>query len=375
MADKIKLNDLSKREQLDILARCLLREATLAENKELSRQVCRVDYENKELRFGQIKNFFLCKDPERYGFGYALTKSRDYEVDHFSTMGALFNYVYRSEVKECLQDGIQFAEAIKLARNRVRDAGYRHFWEYDVTKGAWRETGPTSILTDDFRGSRTYSGHPLSAIRKRHIESIDEFKEVKQYIAETATQYMERCGASQLTINNILSYIDTLPTPEIKVKSTAKVKKATPKKDSFIVNIPPKEGYEELPSLDELEVGQEAYSKISPTGEFDGNGTPLGMLNGKYCYPDGSLYRGNKTYDEYRSVVNDLEKGLYFGSTRDIEEEEDYVAGSSKYNEEGYLLNDAGEPISEENGYSSSDVKETKKSPSQMTFEDFGMKL
>ncbi len=378
MSERTKLNDLPRQAQLDILARKYLIEYTTKINKEINKSVYRRDSYNTSSILSQIKNQFLCGTSDRYNVGYSTNPN--YELDRLSLTGALFYLKYKDGVSTRLKDDYSIDWSIGMAYADIKKAGYVPFWAYDYQRYAWRESFPSSVMNDDFSGNGPkFKGRPLSSVTKRAIASTEEFEEVIAYIKTKAEEYMTSRDCDQGTIDSILAFVDTLPKPEIKVKSKTSVKK--PKaQDATIISLPasppqsmldPVEA-EEAALLKELE-GYIA-TEIRPTGMYDKNGTPLGEnAEGNYCYPNGDLYTGTITYWEDGSEAHNIEEGLFFDN--DPQEEEDVRIVDYRYDGEGHLLNEAGGPISVDGGYTDEDEQETKKDPKQLTLEDFGVHL
>lgn len=407
MGDGILKNikDLTREERLDILARVYLIEQTTAVNKRLNGAVCGIDFYNAALLNGQIKNQFLCGTSDLYDAGYSLDKSGKYELNNFSVEGAYFNLMYRKAVLRNLDRTYNVTNAAAAAYGEVRSAGYEPFWEYSSARHAWIERKPSSVKgSSKYAGMGKPDGLSLSEVRKRNISSLDEFEDVKKYIETSMIKYMETYGCDEGTMVSVLSDIKRLRAPEIKVKATTKVAPATKVPAGTIMSLPQddksmldKTADEEKELLTEIHNVSKMRGKIEPTDMFDEHGTPLGIdQKGNYCYPDGAKYTGSKTYWEDRGVAHDIESGVVYDDPSLSPDLDDYEEDNkAHFDKDGYMITDGGYRICEEDGFCEDDVRTTryggedvgdpevteepkkddKKSPEQMSLEDFGIKL
>lgn len=382
------LKDLPREEQLDILARAYLVEKAKEVNKRLSGIVYHISYGDVALANGQIKNQFLCGTNNILDAGYSLDKSGRYELENFSTVGALFNYLYRTAVLGNLENNYDIGRATACAYSEVRAAGYTPFWEY--YNYAWREMSPISV-----KGLERYTYRPkaqglsLSEVRKRSIASLDEFEEIRGHIKTEILRYMRAQGCDQGTIDSMMDIVARLPQPEIKIKSKTKVTPAKNVKGKTIISLPTEEdktrsmadGIDKGDEFEQENILEDAKSaslagKLKPTGMIDAKGVAIGLgADGNYYYPDGSRFTDTKTYwEDSRGVAVDTEAGLVYDDTR--EEDEDEEEQLAFYDDEGYMISDGGMSITLENGYSDADVEETRKTkskdPNQMTIDDLG---
>lgn len=367
MGDGILKNikDLTEQERLDILARVYLLDCVKPINKRINGAICRIDYYNAALLNGQVKNQFLCGTGDIRDAGYAIGNNGKYELDHMSVVGAYFNLMYRTAVLENLDNDYNVARASMYAYSYVREAGYQPFWLY--YNGAWRETMPTSVKgISRYYGVEKEERLALSEVRKRNICSLNEFAQVKQYIMTSMSKYMKSMGCDEGTMVSVLSDIKGLPVPEIKVKSSTKVAPAKkvpagtimslPQEDkSMIDNVPD----EEQQLLEELDSISKPSGRIIPTDMVDEYGTALGVNDrGDYCYADGAKFNGKVTYWQDGGIADDIEAGVIYDNPDLSTKFED----EDVYDEDGYMMTDGGQAISIENGFTDTDVEETRKS-------------